>query len=59
MLAPEEIREYVAVHELCHRMHMNHSPAFWAAVAKALPDYEARRKWLKNNGAALLARIPE
>ena len=58
MLAPEEIREYVAVHELCHRMHMNHSPAFWAAVAKALPDYEARRNWLKTNGAALLARLP-
>ena len=58
MLAPEEIREYVAVHELCHRMHMNHSPAFWTAVAKALPDYEARRKWLKTNGAALLARLP-
>ena len=59
MLAPAEVREYVVVHELCHRKHMNHSPAFWAEVQTALPDYETRRKWLKNNGAALLARLPE
>ena len=59
MLAPAEVREYVVVHELCHRKHMNHSPAFWAEVQKYLPDYATRRKWLKNNGAALLARLPE
>ncbi len=59
MLAPVEVREYVAVHELCHRKHMNHSPAFWAEVEKALPDYEVRRQWLKDNGNALLARLPE
>lgn len=59
MLAPAEVREYVAVHELCHRRHMNHSAQFWAAVANALPDYERCRKWLKENGAALLARLPE
>ena len=58
MLAPEEVREYVAVHELCHRRHMNHSPQFWAAVAKALPDFEIRRKWLKDNGRSILARLP-
>ncbi len=59
MLAPEAVREYVVVHELCHRKHMNHSSAFWAEVAGAMPDYQARRKWLKTNGAALLARLPE
>lgn len=59
MLAPAEVREYVAVHELCHRRHMNHSAQFWATVADALPDYERCRKWLKENGAALLARLPE
>lgn len=59
MLSPPEVREYVAVHELCHRKHMNHSGAFWAEVARALPDYEARRRWLKEQGSALLARLPE
>ena len=59
MLAPEPVRDYVAVHELCHRKQMNHSPCFWAEVRRVLPDYEAHRKWLKENGGALIARIPE
>ena len=58
MLAPEEVRDYVVVHELCHRRQMNHSPRFWAEVAKILPDYESRRAWLKEQGNALIARLP-
>lgn len=50
ILAPPEILDYVVVHELCHRKEMNHSPAFWREVEKVLPDYEARRQWLKENG---------
>lgn len=51
ILMPEEIQDYLVVHELAHRIEMNHSPAFWAVVEKVLPDYRARREWLKNNGA--------
>ena len=58
MLAPEEIRDYVVVHELCHRRYMDHSAAFWAEVERSLPDCKLRRKWLKDNGAALMARRP-
>ena len=50
MLLPDEIIDYVVVHELCHRNEMNHSPAFWAEVERILPDYKERRKWLKENG---------
>lgn len=57
MLTPEEVQRYVVVHELAHRKHMNHSPAFWAEVASILPDYKVQVRWLKQNGATLLARV--
>ena len=59
MLCPAEVQDYVIVHELCHRREMNHSPRFWALVGSALPDYEARKAWLKKNGPALIARLPK
>ena len=55
---PETVFDYVVVHELCHRKHMNHSPQFWGEVAAILPDYKASRDWLKAEGTALLSRIP-
>ena len=58
MLAPEEVQNYVVVHELCHRKQMNHSPAFWAEVETILPDYRQQKAWLKEHGASLLARLP-
>jgi len=47
--APEGIIEYVIVHELAHLVEMNHSPRFWEAVGRVLPDYAARRAWLRKN----------
>lgn len=58
MLAPEEVQNYVVVHELCHRLEMNHSKRFWAEVAKVMPDYQIHQKWLKENGSRLIARRP-
>ncbi len=57
LLAPPEVLDYVVVHELCHRRELNHSPRFWAEVARVLPDYAQNRAWLKAHGAALMARI--
>ena len=48
MLFPTEAQEYVVVHELCHRIHMNHSPAFYKMIESILPDYKERRKILKH-----------
>ena len=53
-LAPEEVRDYVVVHELCHRRHMNHSSAFWAEVSRILPEYKKSRMWLKQHGQELM-----
>jgi len=57
MLAPEHVRDYVAVHELCHLRQMDHSPAFWRLVERLLPDYAKSRQWLKEQGAALMSRL--
>ena len=47
MQYPPEAIDYVIVHELAHLKHMNHSDAFYALVAKYLPDHKARRALLK------------
>jgi predicted metal-dependent hydrolase len=39
--------DYVVVHELAHLREMNHSPRFWETVGEVMPDYEQRRKALR------------
>ena len=57
MLAPEEIRDYVIVHELCHRLEMNHSARFWREVGRVLPDWKERKKWLTEHGTGIMRRM--
>lgn len=53
ILAPPEVLDYVAAHEVAHLSQMNHSPAFWRVVAGLMPDYGRHRVWLRQNGALL------
>ena len=53
IMAPPEVLDYVAAHEVAHLQEMNHSAAFWAVVARLCPDYETPRRWLRENGAQL------
>ena len=53
ILAPPAVLDYVAAHEVAHLAEMNHSPAFWAVVARLMPDYARHRHWLRAEGAAL------
>ncbi len=55
VMAPPQVLDYVAAHEVAHLREMNHSPAFWAQVAAIFPDYQAARAWLRRNGALLHA----
>lgn len=55
VLAPPRVLDYVAAHEVAHILEMNHRPVFWRTLARALPDYEPGKAWLKANGAALMA----
>ena len=43
---PRAAVEYVVLHEYAHFVRADHSPAFWAVVARYMPDYKARRRLL-------------
>lgn len=53
--APPTIIDYVIIHELAHRTHMNHSAKFWNLVATYDPEHAVHRGWLKRHGAKLFS----
>lgn len=53
VMAPMEVLEYVAAHEVAHLRHMDHSAAFWRQVEELYGDYSAARGWLRENGSEL------
>lgn len=48
ILLPENLQDYIIIHELCHLKELNHSKKFWDLVATVCPDYKKHRKELKN-----------
>ena len=50
LFAPQEVIDYVIIHELAHLIEMNHSSKFWQLVKRAMPDYKEKERWLKENG---------
>lgn len=54
ILTPPSIADYVVVHELVHLREPNHTPGFWLAVERALPDYAQRKAWLAEHGGQLV-----
>ncbi|MBI2673230.1 M48 family metallopeptidase [Candidatus Woesearchaeota archaeon] len=50
LFAPDDVLEYVCIHELAHLIEHNHSDRFWSLVEKAVPNYKEKEKWLKENG---------
>ena len=57
MLCPENVLDYVIVHELCHRKQLNHSARFKAEVERVLPGYREPMRWLKKEGQAIICRV--
>lgn len=53
VLAPPEVLDYVAAHEVAHLERMDHSPAFWAVVDRLFPDHARCRRWLRDHGESL------
>lgn len=57
VMTPPEVLDSVVVHELCHRLHPDHSKAFYDAVYKVFPEYDRCDRWLKENGRLLIRRM--
>lgn len=49
LFAPDDVQDYVIIHELAHLVELNHSDKFWKLVSDAMPDYMEKEKWLKKN----------
>jgi len=53
VMAPLDVIDYVAAHELCHLLHANHSAVFWDEVEKLFPGCKKQRRWLRTHGRML------
>jgi hypothetical protein len=59
MLLPLDILDYVVAHEVTHLAVPGHPPRFWQRLAKVMPDWAARRRWLNRYGSPFLLWEPE
>ena len=57
IMAPPEALDYLVIHELCHRLEMNHSKRYWANVAKHCPDWKKQRAWLRDHSRRLKGAV--
>ncbi len=58
MMLPDDVINYIVVHELCHLHFLNHSADFWLLVKKHFPNYLKTKQWLKDKQSQLLWRLP-
>ena len=52
--APENVIEYIILHELCHLKIKEPSHHFWDLLHKFMPDYQLHEGWLRINGSRLV-----
>ena len=57
MLAPPAAFEYVLVHELCHLIHHDHSPAYWREVEARCPQWRDQREYFRSEGRRIKATL--
>ncbi|HEY7242368.1 MAG TPA: SprT family zinc-dependent metalloprotease [Xanthobacteraceae bacterium] len=53
ILAPSFVLDYLAAHEVCHLLELNHSLRFWRLVTRVCPQHERAKVWLDVHGPDL------
>jgi len=49
LFAPDDVQDYILIHELAHLKELNHTSKFWKIVENVMPEYRKRERWLKEN----------
>jgi predicted metal-dependent hydrolase len=52
--SPDQIIDYIIIHELCHFVIKGHSHKFWTYLHKFVPNYHDKINWLEVNGSSIL-----
>ena len=52
--APEDVIDYIVLHEICHLKIKEHSHHYWDLVHRFMPNYQNKIEWLKVNGCDLI-----
>jgi predicted metal-dependent hydrolase len=52
--APEDIIDYIIIHELCHLKIPGHSHNFWSFLKQFVPNYQ-KKEWLNRNSESLIS----
>jgi predicted metal-dependent hydrolase len=52
--APDDVIDYIVLHELCHLKIKEHSHHYWDLLYKFMPNYYEKIEWLRVNGGSLL-----
>ena len=55
IMAPPDVLDYLAAHEVAHLIEMNHSRRFWNLTRELCPETDRHKGWLRVNGAKLHA----
>jgi len=50
---PDNVIDYVIIHELCHLINENHSHHFWTLLKKYVQDYKTKINWPETNAKYL------
>jgi len=53
VLAPPFVLDYLAAHEIAHRVELNHSKRFWRTVERIFPEWRRAEAWLRTHGTSL------